>query len=179
MPFAGLARVARDAFQVDGVEYYGDIGYLKAGLQFADRLTTVSPTYAAEICTPAGGMGMDGLLRARADVLSGILNGIDTDVWDPARDTTLAASFDVDRLALRVANKRRCSRGSGSDRRRGAAVRRGQPADRQKGIDLVLAAAGLLAGGGATGLLGSGDLVRSAASPRRRGASAARRRYWL
>ena len=78
-----------DAFPINGVEYYGDIGYLKAGLHFADRLTTVSPTYAAEICTPAGGMGMDGLLRSRADVLSGILNGIDTGVWDPARDTTL------------------------------------------------------------------------------------------
>ena len=64
---------------------------LKAGLQFADRITTVSPTYAAEIRTPAGGMGMDGLLRARADVLSGILNGIDTTVWDPAHDPHLAA----------------------------------------------------------------------------------------
>ena len=92
--YAGLLSslgLPGDAFQINGVEYYGDIGYLKAGLQFADRLTTVSPTYAAEICTPAGGMGMDGLLRSRADVLSGILNGIDTDVWDPARDTTLAA----------------------------------------------------------------------------------------
>ena len=106
--YAGLLSslgLPGDAFQVNGVEYYGDIGYLKAGLQFADRITTVSPTYAAEICTPAGGMGMDGLLRSRANVLSGILNGIDTDVWDPARDTTLAASFDVDRLALRAANK--------------------------------------------------------------------------
>ena len=67
------------AFAIDGVEYYGSIGFLKAGLALADRITTVSPTYAGEIRTPDGGMGLDGLLRERAAVLSGILNGIDTD----------------------------------------------------------------------------------------------------
>src|ERR1700760_2602496 len=94
-----------ESFTVYGVEYYGGIGFLKAGLQFADRITTVSPTYAAEIQAPAGGVGLDGLLRARADVLSGILNGVDTHVWDPANDTHLAATFDVDRLTERAANK--------------------------------------------------------------------------
>ncbi len=94
-----------DAFTINGVEYYGGIGYLKVGLLFADRITTVSPTYSAEIRTPAGGVGLDGLLRTRADVLSGILNGIDTAVWDPAHDPHLASRFDVDRLADRSANK--------------------------------------------------------------------------
>ena len=60
------------------------VGYLKAGLQLADRITTVSPTYAEEIKTPDGGMGLDGLLRHRARVLRGIRNGIDERAWNPA-----------------------------------------------------------------------------------------------
>ena len=80
-------------FTVDGVEYYGQIGFLKAGLQLADRITTVSPTYAAEIQTPEGGMGFGGLLRARAGVLSGILNGIDIEVWNPQTDPHIAYRF--------------------------------------------------------------------------------------
>ena len=160
--YAGLLSsigLPSDAFQINGVEYYGDIGYLKAGLQFADRLTTVSPTYAAEICTPAGGMGMDGLLRSRAEVLSGILNGIDTDVWDPARDTILTASFDVDRLALRAANKRSVQTQLGleadASRPLFAMISR---LTWQKGVDLVLASLPkLLAGGGQLAVLGSGD----------------------
>jgi starch synthase len=65
------------AFSIDGVEFYGGVGFLKAGLQLADRITTVSPTYAAEIRTPAAGMGLHGLLQYRSDAVSGILNGID------------------------------------------------------------------------------------------------------
>jgi starch synthase len=147
------------AFAVYGVEYYGDIGYLKAGLQFADRITTVSPTYAAEICTPAGGVGMDGLLRARIGVLSGILNGIDTTVWDPAHDGYLAAAFDVDRIAQRAANKvaLQARLGMRSDPSRllfGAITR----LSAQKGVDLLLAALPLLLeAGGQLAILGSGE----------------------
>ena len=93
------------AYAVDGVEYYGTIGFLKAGLALADRITTVSPAYAAEIRTPEGGMGLDGLLRQRADVLTGILNGIDETVWNPATDVHLPARYDRRRLARRAANK--------------------------------------------------------------------------
>jgi starch synthase len=93
------------AFTPDGVEYYGDIGFLKAGVRLADRITTVSPTYAAEICTPELGMGMDGLLHGRADRLCGILNGIDVEVWNPATDPLIAARYDAGRLAERAANK--------------------------------------------------------------------------
>ena len=88
------------------------IGFLKAGLQLADRITTVSPTYAEEIQTPAGGMGLDGLLRARAGVLSGILNGIDVDVWNPATDTRIAARFGPTSLPRDRPTRRRCSGGS-------------------------------------------------------------------
>jgi starch synthase len=148
-----------EAFNINGVEYYGAVGYLKAGVQFADRITTVSPTYAAEICTPANGMGMDGLLRARADVLSGILNGIDVAVWDPAHDPHLAAPFDADRLALRAANKAALQQRFGL-RRDPAKLLFGviSRLSAQKGIDLVLAALpALLGGGGQLVLLGSGD----------------------
>lgn len=153
------------AFTIDGVEYYGNIGYLKAGLLFADRITTVSPTYAAEIRTPAVGMGMDGLLRSRADVLSGILNGIDTMVWDPAHDPHLAAPFDVDRIADRAVNKRALQSALGLEpdpsRLLFGVISR---LSEQKGIDLLLAALPVLLGGGAQlALLGSGDAPLEAA----------------
>jgi starch synthase len=94
-----------ESFAIDGIEYYGAIGFLKAGLQFADRITTVSPTYAAEIQTPDPGMGLDGLLRARSSVLTGILNGIDTSVWNPATDPHVASHFNADKPENRTANK--------------------------------------------------------------------------
>ena len=93
------------SFSVSGVEYHGSVSYLKAGLQFADRLTTVSPTYSREIRTVAGGMGLDGLLRARAAVLSGILNGIDDAVWNPADDPFLASTYTANTLQARGRNK--------------------------------------------------------------------------
>jgi starch synthase len=93
------------SFAMQGIEYYGTIGFLKAGLQFADRITTVSPTYAAEIQQPEAGMGLDGLLRARSGVLSGILNGIDISVWNPATDPLIASRYGVDRPAARAVNK--------------------------------------------------------------------------
>ena len=86
-------------FQPDGIEFYGNLSFMKAGLLFADYLTTVSPTYAEEICTPAFGAGLDGLLRTRRAVLSGILNGVDYDVWNPATDTAIAAPYSVSELS--------------------------------------------------------------------------------
>jgi starch synthase len=101
------------SFTVHGVEYYGKIGFLKAGLYFADRITTVSPTYAREILSDEGGMGLGGLLRDRSCDLSGILNGIDTSVWDPATDphipgcfyADMPGCFESDVLRNRAANK--------------------------------------------------------------------------
>src|SRR5207237_4053100 len=71
---------------IEGVEFWGQLSMLKAGLQFADAITTVSATYAREIQAPEYGIGLDGLLRAQAHKLTGILNGIDTQVWNPATD---------------------------------------------------------------------------------------------
>jgi starch synthase len=160
------------AFTMDGVEYYGAVGYLKAGVRFADRITTVSPTYAAEIRTPGGGMGLDGLLRSRANALSGILNGIDTTVWDPAHDPRLTATFDAGRLPARAANKAalqaRLGLRADPDRLLFGVISR---LSAQKGIDLVLAALPtLVSAGGQLAVLGSGEPalvagLRSAVGP--------------
>lgn len=98
-------RLPPQAFSIDGVEYYGAIGFLKAGLQLCDRITTVSPSYALEIETGEFGMGLDGLLRARADRVSGILNGVDEEVWNPATDARIAARYNADSLDARATNK--------------------------------------------------------------------------
>src|SRR5882672_7267669 len=92
----GSLGLPPEAFDVHGVEYYGQIGFLKAGLYFADRITTISPTYAREILGDEGGMGLGGLLRERACDLSGILNGVDTSFWDPATDPCIPGCFDAD-----------------------------------------------------------------------------------
>lgn len=83
------------------------------GILGADWLTTVSPTYAREILAPEGGHGLDGVLRARADRLAGILNGIDTASWDPAADPDLLANFDAERLSRRARNKTELQREAG------------------------------------------------------------------
>jgi starch synthase len=77
----------------DGCEFYGQASFLKAGVRFADRVTTVSPTYAEEALTPEFGFGLDGVLRARGTDFQGILNGIEEEVWNPAADPHLPASF--------------------------------------------------------------------------------------
>lgn len=94
-----------DWFHPEGLEFHGDLSFLKGGLIFSDRITTVSPTYAREILTPEFGMGLEGVLQARAPVLSGVLNGIDTDAWNPAEDITLAEPYDAKSLKRKAANR--------------------------------------------------------------------------
>jgi starch synthase len=149
-----------ESFSIDGVEYYGGISFLKAGLQFADRITTVSPTYAREIQQGDVGMGLDGLLRARSDVLSGILNGIDTSVWNPATDPHIASPFGVTSLAARAANKAALQRRFGltpaPDAYLLGVVSR---LSWQKGLDLLLQNLPLILGEGVQlVLLGSGEV---------------------
>jgi starch synthase len=91
---------------VQAMEYWGNVSYLKAGVNFSERITTVSPTYAGEITTPEVGLGFDGVLRRRADDLSGILNGIDTTRWNPESDVFVPASFSADDLAGKQHAKR-------------------------------------------------------------------------
>lgn len=149
------------AFTVDGLEYYGQVGFLKAGLQLADRITTVSPTYAREIQTPEGGMGLDGLLRARSPIVTGILNGVDERVWNPADDPYIEAAFDPDGLDKRSINKEALQTCLGlrpdPDALLFGVVSR---LSEQKGLDLVLAAMPTLVQGGAQlALLGAGDPI--------------------
>ncbi|MCB2067969.1 MAG: glycogen/starch synthase, partial [Erythrobacter sp.] len=94
------------AWSVDGVESYGGVGFLKAGMQAADVITTVSPSYAAEIRQPEFGMGLEGLVALRGDRVRGILNGIDAAVWNPASDADIAAKYTAHTLDKRMANKR-------------------------------------------------------------------------
>ncbi|MBE7728617.1 glycogen synthase GlgA [Komagataeibacter sp. FXV3] len=107
-PAACLARfgLPPEAFSIEGCECYGAISFLKAGLYYSDRITTVSPSYAQEIQTPEGGMGLDGLLRHRSDRLEGILNGINTDIWNPASDPAVHFPYVVGDMTGRAFNKR-------------------------------------------------------------------------
>ena len=91
-PLTGLPPAL---FQPDGVEFFGAMNLMKAGLLYADALTTVSPSYAEEICTPDLGNGLDGVLRARRDSLTGILNGADYTIWNPEHDSWIAAHYDA------------------------------------------------------------------------------------
>jgi starch synthase len=93
-------------FRLDGFEFFDRLCFMKAGINFADAITTVSPTYAAEIQRPEYGHGFDGVIRERRGVLAGILNGIDHDEWNPAADAFLPAPFDVDRLEGKALSKR-------------------------------------------------------------------------
>ncbi len=137
----GAIGLPPQAYSFDGVEYYGTIGYLKAGLKFADRITTVSPTYATEIRGTEAGMGLDGLLNERARDLVGIINGIDTRVWNPATDAALESNYDADTLGARWLNKKALQERMGLDGDANALligiVTR---LSWQKGLDLVLQA---------------------------------------
>lgn len=147
------------AFALAGIEFYGGIGFLKAGLWYADAISTVSPTYAAEIATPEGGMGLDGLLAGRAGVLHGILNGLDTAEWDPARDQHLEARFDAGDPSPRAVNRAALCRAFGLEAPERAPVFGFVGRFTwQKGVDLILdALPALLGTGGVLALLGSGE----------------------
>ena len=149
-------KLPASGFAVDGFEFWGKISALKAGLAYSDALTTVSPTYANELATPEFGMGLDGIIRQRREVLTGILNGIDENIWNPATDALIAAPYKTARgkaknraailaeMELNVGDGPLC-----------VVVSR---LTEQKGLDLLLEALpALVDRGGALALLGSGD----------------------
>jgi starch synthase len=149
----------RAGFAINGYESWGHVGFLKAGLYYADRLTTVSPTYAREIQGEAEGMGLHGLLKARRDDLVGITNGIDETVWNPATDPHLPFPFDASTLDAKAGNKRKLQERLGLAPEPGAlllgVVSR---LTEQKGLDLLLTQLpALLARGSQLALLGSGQ----------------------
>jgi starch synthase len=142
-----------------GLEFHGHISFMKAGLVYSERLTTVSPSYANEIRTPEFGWGLDGVLRDRGGALSGILNGVDYDIWDPRNDPVIAQPYGPSNLAGKAACKRALQA------ELGLALRPDAPLfavvsrlTSQKGIDLLLAALpDLLAQGAQLAVLGTGE----------------------
>ena len=153
------------AFGMHGLEYHGQLSFMKGGLVFADRLTTVSPAYAREIQTPEQGFGLDGLLRHRQDVLTGVLNAVDDQVWNPAIDGLLPERYDLRAMG----GKSHCK--AALQEELGLAADANAPLfvvvsrlTEQKGLHLVLEGLdALLAQGGQLAVLGSGDAALEAA----------------
>jgi starch synthase len=146
------------AMALDGVEYYGGVGFLKGGLQSAWAITTVSPTYAQEITTPQFGMGLDGLITSRAVDLYGIVNGIDTDVWNPGTDTHLLKKYGAATLEHRSANKKAVEQRFGLDSDDSPIICVISRLTWQKGMDIFAAVVdGIVAAGARIAVLGSGD----------------------
>jgi len=173
-PKAVLSDVALDpdVFRPDGLEFFGRVSYLKGGIAFADFLNTVSPTYAREIQTPEYGFGLDGALRARADVLTGILNGVDYTEWSPEVDPHIPANYSAADLSGKQVCKRRLVEEFGlppeaMERPVMGVVSRFTS---QKGTDLICQVAGRIAAEDAyvvalgTGDPESEDLIRGAAA---------------
>jgi len=153
------------AFSVNGLEFHGQLSYMKGGLCFADRITTVSPTYSREIQTPEQGCGLDGLLRSRSHVLSGILNAVDDQIWNPEVDALIAQRYD----SRHMTGKARCK--AALQEELGLAPQADAPIfvvvsrlTEQKGLRLVVDGLdALIAQGGQLALLGSGDADLEAA----------------
>jgi starch synthase len=151
-------KLPRAAYAMEGIEYFGGVGFLKAGLFTADAITTVSPTYAEQIREPEFGMGLEGLIKLRRERVSGIVNGIDTAVWNPAQDPHLAAAFDANSLQQRRANKRAVEKVFGLSEGPGPLFCVISRLTQQKGMDVLAELTGPLVEMGARlALLGSGD----------------------
>jgi len=148
-------------FSVQGLEFYGKVNFMKAGIHYADRVTTVSPSYAKEIQAAEQGCGLDGLLRSRAGALSGILNGVDPAEWNPATDPRIAAHYDSEHLEGKAQCRAALQRELGlATDAPGPLVGVVSRLTTQKGLDLLLGALPrLIAGGGQLALVGSGDAI--------------------
>jgi starch synthase len=129
-----------EMFTMDGLEYYGQVNFLKGGILFADRLTTVSPRYAKEIQTPEFGCGLEGVIQTRVDDLSGLLNGVDTSVWNPATDGLIPSRYSAADLSGKLGCRRALLKQGGMDATcAGPVFGMICRLTEQKGIDLVLA----------------------------------------
>ena len=155
----GYLDLPPQAYAIDGVEYHGGVGYLKAGLASASAITTVSPTYAEEITTPDFGMGLEGLITARKPVLHGIVNGIDTDVWNPETDPLLAGPYSAKKLAGRAKNRAAIEERFGLHSDGSPLLVLVSRLTSQKGIDLLawITAQDIVGAGLRLAVLGSGE----------------------
>ncbi|PDT80655.1 glycogen synthase GlgA [Sinorhizobium sp. BJ1] len=147
-----------EAFTTPFLEYYGDVGFLKGGLQTATAIITVSPSYAHEILTPEFGMGMEGLLASRVLDLTGIVNGIDVDTWNPETDPNIARNYGPTAIKQRAANRKALEERFGLDQSRGPIFCVISRLTWQKGMDLLAEVADdIVTLGGKLIVLGSGD----------------------
>ncbi len=147
-------RLPASEFHPGALEYYGGLSSLKAGLVTADRITTVSPTYAAELMRPEYGMGLHGLIAARRSVVSGILNGVDTDIWSPEKEPV---PFGPKAMKGKAKARKALTDSYQLDVPGPLAIVVSRLTD-QKGIDLLPTVMGdFIAGGGGLIVLGSGD----------------------
>ena len=154
----GQLGLPKAAWSIEGVEYHKGVGFLKAGMEAASAVTTVSPTYAGEIRDPEFGMGLEGIITSRGDQVRGIVNGIDTAEWNPESDEALAANYSARTLAKRVANKRALEMVFGLEKGDGPIFIVVSRLTWQKGMDVLLEVIDHLVGiGGRLALLGSGD----------------------
>lgn len=150
-------RIPIVEFHPGSVEYWGNISILKAGLVTADAVTTVSPTYAEELMRPEFGMGLEGVIADRGAALSGILNGIDTVVWNPETDAEISP-YSAVRPAGKAINRTRLCAEFGVTADSGPLAIVVSRLSHQKGIDLLVEALpAFIAGGGSLAILGSGD----------------------
>jgi starch synthase len=138
---AGSLGLPDHLLHLEGVEFWGQLSFLKAGIQFADHIATVSPTYAREILTEPLGCGLSGVLHNRREVLSGILNGIDTSVWNPSTDACLHQTYDAVTLQRKRSSKLALQRRMGLPENPDAFLMGmvSRMTD-QKGVDLVIGA---------------------------------------
>lgn len=138
MPLTGLGW---EYFTPEAMEFYGQINFLKGGLVFADMISTVSKHYAEEILTPQMGLGLEGVLQGRRDRLAAVVNGLDYEVWNPARDPRLAANYSKDNLAPKAACRDELVSLFGLEPNQGRPLTAvvGRLVDR-KGLDLISAA---------------------------------------
>jgi len=152
-------KLPRSLFHQEGIEYWDQIGFLKAGIAYSDHVTTVSPSYAAEIATEDKGMGLGGLLGSLGPKLSGIVNGIDTDVWNPETDPAIPAPYSRQKTAGKAKCKQalQAEMGLRQDAKTPLFCVISRMTD-QKGLDLLLEAVPHIVGNGAQlAVLGSGD----------------------
>ena len=164
----GELGLPAEAYTLHGVEFHGQVAFMKAGIFYADRITTVSPGYALEIQGTELGCGLDGLLRERSALLSGILNGVDASVWNPADDTAIARRYSAEKMTGKVACKTALQRDCG------LAVQNDAPLftvvsrlTAQKGLHLVAEALpAIVERGGQLVVLGTGDADLEAAFAR-------------
>jgi starch synthase len=155
--FPGL-RLPPHAFATESIEYYGTVGFLKGGLQTATAITTVSPSYADEILTAEFGMGLEGVIASRRDVLHGIVNGIDADIWNPATDPVVHTHYGPTTLKNRAENRRSIEEFFHLDHDDAPIFCVISRLTWQKGMDLVASTADRIAAlGGKLVVLGSGE----------------------